>query len=235
MRRLSLLLILSACVAIGCSSRSPVPSAEQVVIIDPSDSMDVSKDATDSDGFPFPDDRGGTLVRATVTPTERMPPLTRARAPKHRPVPASLESPPLPMTPVVAEVPRVPMQIRRDVLRPRLVTEETTVRSLEDPVLPQMVIFFVGEKTKEASVDVNLPPSLPILAQPLPDRASLADATLDASAEAAVAAAIPRRTMPAPFLKMDVPDPYENRRPVHLPVPDEPDTPASGSPATPKP
>jgi hypothetical protein len=97
-----------------------------------------------------------------------------------------------------------------------------------------MPVFHVGDKVKEPSVDVSLPAPLPILGRPVPDRAPLGDATLDASAAAALAAPLPRRTTPAPFLKMDAPDPYENRRPLRLPVPDEPGTPVTGSPAPPK-
>jgi hypothetical protein len=59
---------------------------------------------------------------------------------------------------------------------------------------------------------------LPILARPVPDRASLEDATAAYSATAATTAPPVWRTKPAPFLRLNLPDPYENRRPSRLPA-----------------
>jgi hypothetical protein len=64
------------------------------------------------------------------------------------------------------------------------------------------------------SMDVNKPMPVPILAKPLPDRASVDDITSDASNAAAVSATMPERTKPAPFQKVTLPDPFENRKPV---------------------
>jgi hypothetical protein len=86
-------------------------------------------------------------------------------------------------------------------------------------------------------VDVNrAPPLAPLTPQPTPDRASLDDATADASSAAAVAAPLPQRLRPAPFLKMNLPDPFENRRAVQLPpLPPEQTTPVTAGPKTTKP
>lgn len=64
------------------------------------------------------------------------------------------------------------------------------------------------------SMDVNKPMSVPILAKPLPDRAPVDDVTADASNAAAISATMPQRTKPAPFQKVSLPDPFENRKPV---------------------
>jgi hypothetical protein len=57
---------------------------------------------------------------------------------------------------------------------------------------------------------VNQPIPLPILAQPVSSRAPLDDATAEASRNAALATSPPARSTPAPFLKIDLPNPFEN-------------------------
>ena len=66
-----------------------------------------------------------------------------------------------------------------------------------------------------------IPPRLPILATPMPERASLDDPTMAASTAAVLAAPPPERTTPAPYTRMGVPDPFEHRRPLTLRVPPE--------------
>lgn len=76
---------------------------------------------------------------------------------------------------------------------------------------------------------------LPILATPVGDRTSLADPTAEASSAAALAAPLPRRAAPAPYVRLALPDPYENRRPLCLPVTDEDPTPVAAAPTPPRP
>jgi hypothetical protein len=77
--------------------------------------------------------------------------------------------------------------------------------------------------------------ALPILARPVSDRASLEDPTGDASTAAALAATLPRRVIPAPFLRLSLPEPFEFRRPLTLAVPAEATDPRTSTPQTPKP
>jgi hypothetical protein len=77
-----------------------------------------------------------------------------------------------------------------------------------------------SRRIRAASPDVNQPIPLPILAQPVSDRAPLDDPTADASTAAATSAPIPPRTRKAPFVKRTLPDPYDNRR-TEVPVPEE--------------
>jgi hypothetical protein len=102
-------------------------------------------------------------------------------------------------------------------------------------VPPQAQVLPAGERTRVSSPDPDQPIPLPILARPVPDRASLEDATTEASTAAALAGPLPRRTSPAPFLRLKLPEPYENRRPLSLPLPEEDATPTAASPRTPKP
>jgi hypothetical protein len=62
------------------------------------------------------------------------------------------------------------------------------------------------------AVDVEKPLPIPMLGQPKQDRASLDDATLEASQAAALTRVRPRRTGPVPFAPVNLPDPFENQR-----------------------
>ena len=73
-----------------------------------------------------------------------------------------------------------------------------------------------GPRFRLPSADVNQPVPLPVLARPAPDRAPLDDPTADASWTAAVAAAPPVRTAPVPFLRLNLPDPFELRDAIRL-------------------
>ena len=76
-----------------------------------------------------------------------------------------------------------------------------------------------GPKIGWPSQDVNQPIPLPILARQVTDRASLDDPSGEASLVAALAPTVPDRTTPAPFLKLNLPDPFEHRNAVRLRTP----------------
>jgi hypothetical protein len=88
-----------------------------------------------------------------------------------------------------------------------------------------------GLPPRVASADVSRPPPLPLTPRPSPDRASLEDPTAEFSALQAVAAPPPARTTPAPFLRVNVPDPFENAAAVRLRTPPAED-PTTDIPAT---
>lgn len=90
-----------------------------------------------------------------------------------------------------------------------------------------------ASRSRVPSPDVNQPIPLPILAQPLSDRASLEDPTTSASTAAALTAPMPPRTRKAPFVNRTLPDPYERRR-TTISVPEEPIEIPLGSPQTPR-
>jgi hypothetical protein len=66
---------------------------------------------------------------------------------------------------------------------------------------------------------VDQPAGVPTLGTPVPDRASLDDPTRDASREAALTAAPPPRSNPAPFLRPPSSDPFENRETIKVKTP----------------
>jgi hypothetical protein len=73
-----------------------------------------------------------------------------------------------------------------------------------------------GGRIRLPGPDANQPVPLPVLAVPRGDRAPLDDPTLDASGAAALAEVLPARASPAPFLRLNLPDPFENRAAVRL-------------------
>jgi hypothetical protein len=188
----------------------------------------------DTVAFQFPSDRGGELLSKELTSPATRPlaePVTKQRRGK---VPAYLESPDLPLPPSVADraMPFRETPARKPIL-PRLVTPEPLFDQALQVALPQAVPMPGGARTREAGMDINKPAPLPILGQPVPDRASLADATADASAAAVVAAPMPVRRLNVPFLRLALPDPFENYRPLRLPLPPESTDPVTASPRVP--
>jgi len=166
----------------------------------------------DAEGFRFPEDRGGQILSKVLPPSEKtVPPAERDVTSPRRHLPSGLDKPSLPLPPIPAEMPRLPAG-KSPALRPRPLPEDLPLAGhLTDPTPPQAQTLHAGDRVRIPSVDVNQPIPLPILAQPVSSRAPLDDATVDASRNAALAGSPPVRSTPAPFLKIDLPDPYENR------------------------
>ncbi len=129
----------------------------------------------------------------------------------------------------------LPVERPSRALRPGHLPEDWPLTGYRiDPLPPQVQSFLAGERTHTPSADVNRPLPLPLLAQPVIDRASLEDTTGEASVAAALARIPPSRTTPAPFLRLTLPDPFEHRNTVRVRTPPPEDaTPAGGAPRTP--
>ena len=179
-----------------------------------------SEPPSETVAFHFPADRAGDLLCRELTPAVSRRLAEPAPKPRRRKTAAQLESPELPLPPSVAGHVLVLREIpSRKPLMPRLTTPETLFDLALEVALPQARPLPDGVRTKEAGPDVNKPAPLPILAQPVPDRAVLGDATAEASGAAAVAAPMPARRQPVPFLRR------KYSRPVReLPAPTSPRT-----------
>jgi hypothetical protein len=188
------------------------------------------------DGFHFPDDDGGELLGKLLTPRVKAGPGDDAAGPHRFPGPPAVEAPRLPLPPAQPEPARLPAEKAPVLTRPAPPPEGTPLLSYYGtPEPPEPPRLPAGERVRLPSPDVNRPVPLPLLGQETPDRAPLDDPAAEASLAAALAAPLPQRTTPAPFLRLDVPDPFENRRTVRLPAPlEEPAAPVSASPRTPK-
>jgi hypothetical protein len=62
------------------------------------------------------------------------------------------------------------------------------------------------------SLDVHTPLPIPILAQPVKDRAPLGEPGFEASLDAALKRWTPTRDRPVPFVPLNLPDPFEHMR-----------------------
>jgi hypothetical protein len=227
------LLILGCGLLAGCDrSAAYVQEVKPAAVV--AEAPPAENKPAEPEPFRFPDDRGGALAARLLPPAGNRPLPSRTTEPVRTPVPPSLESPTAPLPPSVTQVVRLPAEPPRRTLRPRLIGEEPLAGSPLDLGRPQIPPLAVGERTRERSLDINQPPPLPLLAQPLPDSPSLEDATLEASLAAVVSAPPTGRTAPVPFQRAVLPDPYEFRGRLP-PAPDEEATPTTAAPQRPTP
>jgi hypothetical protein len=189
------------------------------------------------EGFRFPADPGGKHLGTLLPPREnfRLPPEPPSGPRPHPALPA-LENPTLPPPLGQAGLPRLPAEKTARPARPGPLPEDMPLLSYHGtPAQPQEPALTPGVLVKAASPNVGQPVPPPVLGQPMPDRAPLDDPTTDASLAAALAAAMPSRTNPAPFLKLTLPDPFENRETGRLrETPPEEGIPVAATPRLPK-
>jgi hypothetical protein len=206
----------------GCSpSPSPVADARRVALATGGEKTVRAQKPDDRPEFRLPDDDAGRLLAKALAPQERCGPLDSPTRPAPAPGPrprAAEPAMPLPAAP--AHLPRLPLPPQQGVPHPEFAPEETLGEALP-PELPQRPSFAVGRPVREERADPAIPPPLPPMARPLTDRVPVEDATQAASRAAVLAAPLPYRTTPVPYTPTRVPDPFEHRRPLTLPVPEE--------------
>jgi hypothetical protein len=121
-----------------------------------------------------------------------------------------LEQPTVPLS-VYKGMPPLPDAPPRKPAAPRPPREEAPLLSFrQDAKVPARPELATAPLLRLLSPNVKEPLPLPILAQPVKDRASLADPTLEASIDAALQPLAPARTNPLPFTPQNLPDPFEN-------------------------
>jgi hypothetical protein len=159
------------------------------------------------EGFALPQDQGGKILARELPPHRNAPPPPAGVGTRPRRLRAggNLETPELPLPPGQAELP------------PPLDTA--------DPKAPAPRKLPEARRIRLPAVDVDDPLPLPVLGQALPDRAPLTDPTADISRKAAVAASVAARATPFPFLRINLPDPFEHKQVIRLRKP-----PAEGLP-----
>jgi hypothetical protein len=101
--------------------------------------------------------------------------------------------------------------------------------------MPEAVVLATTARARADSIDVHQLTPLPVLAQAVPERATLDDVTADVSTTMVLSAAMPQRMASVPFVRLSIPDPFENRTSVTLVVPPEPSDPITGPPRVPRP
>jgi len=247
MRTFATLLITATMVVGGCSrSADPPPEAKTVAIIEPTDSTTVDETpAVKGDvappaeqvQFSFPNDIGGRALAKTLAPATPPPmPAGAPAAPRERRL-LPIHEVPLPTRPVaLGPPPRLSLPATKE-LRPAALPERVpqSLRRLL-PDLPPRGELPTGPLVRQDSRDIAKPAELPILsAKPVADRAPLTDPTLEFTARSVVSPSLPLRTTPAGFVRIPVPDPFENADAAkpRTPVVDDPNR-SLGNPPPPR-
>jgi hypothetical protein len=170
-----------------------------------------------NDGFPFPDDKGGQVLARVLPPADKPPGAGADMVAGPRRLPGSpvLEQPSVPLPPNQGQVPRLSVGRQGPPLRPRSLPDELPL-SPSRQELPQEMQFPAGDRVRLPGPEVSQPVPLPVLAVPAPDRGSSDDPTAEFSSAAAQTAAPPARARPAPFVRVSLPEPFENRIAVRL-------------------
>ncbi|MBY0526281.1 MAG: hypothetical protein K2R98_23005 [Gemmataceae bacterium] len=190
------------------------------------------------DRFTFPADKGGQALSELLRPPLKLSDDAQAQpGPRPLVVPPAVANPEPTLSNSPSGVPSAKLSPKAPPLRPRVLPEEAPLTAYRsDPPPVQRQEFTPGALVRVPSRDVNEPIPLPILANPGIDRAPLDDPTAEESLKVALAATMPVRSNPAPFVRLNLPDPFENSHTVRLrSLPAEEQNPASGPLRPPKP
>jgi hypothetical protein len=199
--------------AIALSDPNPLPGAARA-------QPEPAQPEPSAPTFAFPPDLTGKALARMVAPDGAhalAAEHTRA-TPKPRTVPRKVMDPdPLPRA--HAELPPL-LPARPGPLKP-VPPEETVPVNFgtgagDGPTKPVMPVAPV---VTERARDVNLSPPAPVLGRPAPDRVSLDDPTSELGNAEVVAGLVKVPLAPSPFLKVDVPDPFELAEQVKPRVP----------------
>ena len=194
-----------------------------------------AKDAAPNSARPA--DKGTKLVGEFLKPSEAAfaQETRQGRGPLSLPAMSSLERPQLPLPPFTGDLPRASLKPGSTSLRLGPLSEGLPLaRYRDDPPAPRREELPAHGLIRLPSPDLNAPVPLPVLASPAVDRAPLGDPTPEVSLAAVLAQPVPVRTTPAPFVRLNLPDPFEHAQTVRLRTPPAEDpTPPLASPRPP--
>lgn len=169
------------------------------------------------------DDLGSKVVARTLEPPQT-PKVPMGR--RTKPLPwrglVALERPELPLAEPLTNVISLP-PAKTKAPRPRLLADiAPLIEYTAEPAPPQRLDMPPAQLIRTPSRDVNLPIDLPAQANWKPDRAGLDDPAAEFALESAQSAASPLREQPAPFVPVNLPEPFPNRASVTAPAPEPP-------------
>ena len=177
--------------------------------------------AVDAGGkFEFPTDSSGPLLEKLLVPRDPEPFAAPNQSRQiERAVPGRIAQP-APEMPSTAALPvPFPLSVIRDV-QPRLPIDSVPLELARAiPEVPARITMPIGLATQIASSVTDQPVELSQLSVRSPSRASLVDPTDEFSASSVIGAKLPLRSTPAPFVQLDIPNPFENRAAVKLSTP----------------
>ncbi len=187
-----------------------VTAAPQPGKVDP-DATPASDPATGGT-FAFADDSSGKILAKILPPPDpaRVSPEPKA-APKPRKGLAALEQPEAALPAANPALPG-PQQFKRSPLRPRPLSDAAPLDYFYDnPTVPQRPELPPAVLVQQSGRDVNEPIPLPPQTKQLSDRASLDDPTAEFSGQRVVNHQPAMRSTPVPFVRMNLPEPFEHR------------------------
>src|SRR4051812_21146672 len=208
------LLPVGACKPSAAVTVDPLPAEAPVVRVEPKVEAEPMPETLVSTSLPASvyEDIGTKLVARTLAPPETAKvPMGR----RTKPLPwhglASLENPTPPLaTPLTALIDLPKSKSRSP--RPRMLADLIPLADYTaEPTPPQRLDVPPPKLVRTPSRDVNLPIDLPSQANWKPDRASLDDPAAEFALESAQAVPSPLRDVPAPFVPVNLPDPFPNR------------------------
>jgi hypothetical protein len=238
---------LAACGVAGCNQATPpavavVPAevtTTQAAPATPAQPVpDVKVDRISDGGkFTFPDDIGGkSLAKIVTPPVPAAMPAAVALTQRDRPIPDILNSAPPQSFDATSVMPRLPMPETRPV-RPAPLPDRVPIDiGVTLATLPARSELATGPLTRVEARNVNIPVELPLLSsRPVSDRAPLTDPTIEFTAQSAISSNLPLRTEPTGFMRINLPDPFENTEAAkpRTPIVENPNR-SLGNPPAPK-
>jgi hypothetical protein len=174
-------------------------------------------------GSAHADDAGISLLERILQPTRPQPMQDICYSgPEQRPEPEALAQLNVSSGTVTMKLVNLP-EPRRLTRAPRLLFEPVPLEYFTaDPAPPQRIEFPPTQLIRTPSGDVNQPLDLPVQATYKLDRASLDDPTADYSVQQAQGGELRQRDKKAAFVRVNLPEPFENRVEVHSALPEPP-------------
>jgi hypothetical protein len=215
------LIATAACGVAGCNQSSP-----PAVAIAPAEAAEVQSTPAkvppaaepkadripDGGTYAFPADTGGKALAKLVTPPA--PVVMPAGTPvvqKERRLPMFLDAPAPAAFDAASSPPRLPLPETKPARPTPLPDRVPPDLGGLFTMLPPRGEFATGPLTRSEARNVNLPPDLlPLAQRPVADRAPVTDPTIDFTARSVVSPNLPLRTEPTGFLRINLPDPFEN-------------------------
>jgi len=225
---------LAAAIGLASCGQSPAPPVMTVAPAfvepkaDPTEQVAKNDPAPVPDGrtFQFPDDTGGKALAKMLTPAAPPPmPAAVPTARRERKLPAFLDTPTPPLPDAASSPPRLALPPIKDVRPVPLPERVPTDLGAVIPDLPARPEVATGSLTRIPAHDVSKPADLPVLSpKPVADRAPLTDPTAEFTAASVIRPSLPLRTEPAGFVRINLPDPFENAdaAKVRTPVVEDP-------------
>jgi hypothetical protein len=201
-----------AIAAVPVAASTPTEPATPPAAPAPAEAKKDEAPLKDGGSFAFPDDTGGKALSKTLIPAAPPPmPAAAPPAPRERKLPAFLDAPEPPLPDAANTPPRLalpPVKEPRPTALPERVPPDLGSSIADLPPRPESP---VGSPARVAAADLTRPAPLPVLApKPVADRAPLADPTAEFTAASVISPTLPLRTEPAGFVRINLPDPFEN-------------------------